>query len=378
MFNGLAIHSTGRFSTTADDVSEMISMISPYETPFLDALSQAEREASNVLHEWLEESLGPNTIVSSTGHTDASSAVFAVHAEGSSEAVTPYLQVGMILKNDTGGDYLQISAISGNTITCLRAFGGTSATTIAVGTTFSVISDAALEGADVTVDISKPRVRKTNYTQIFKKDVIVSGTMQAVTHLGISDEYDHQVAMRLREAIRDLEKASISGILSGNTIGTVALTRTMKGLMASITTNVRTDLDTLTSIGQVEDLIQMAWGNGAEDLDLIVCDNIKKRQLSALQFPRVTVEQASSAVDVLHERVSTLETDYGTHRLLRSRWMPANSMVVLSSNRVRVVPLQGRTYRHVPVAPTGDASKGMILGEYTMEVKNEEGMAKAV
>ncbi len=51
-------------------------------------------------------------------------------------------------------------------------------------------------------------------------------------------------------------------------------------------------------------------------------------------------------------------------------------MMAISTQRVKVVPLRGRSFAHVPVANTGDAKKGMVIGEYTVEVHNEDGMAK--
>ena len=50
----------------AEDVSDIVSMISPFETPLLDFLGDAARPATNTLHEWLEESLGPPSIIAST------------------------------------------------------------------------------------------------------------------------------------------------------------------------------------------------------------------------------------------------------------------------------------------------------------------------
>ena len=77
-------------------------------------------------------------------------------------------------------------------------------------------------------DISRPRTRHNNYVQLFKKDVVVSGTVQAVRQLGgIGDEMGHQRNMRLREIVRDLEKATIRGRTSGNTIGAVGARRSM-------------------------------------------------------------------------------------------------------------------------------------------------------
>ena len=373
-FTGKAIHSTGVFATVAEDVSDDISMISPSETPLLDALAQAPMESKNVLHEWLEESLGPNTIATSAIVNDDATG-FLVH-DGSGGATTSVLQVGAVLKNLTTGEYVQIDGTSGNTITVTRGFGSTSAATITANSTWYLVGDAALEGADVVGDISMPRVRKTNYCQIFKKDIIVSGTVQAVNHLGgIDDEYEHQRMARLRESIRDLEKTVIQGILSGNTIGTASAARSMKGLWEAITTNATT-ATTISTIETLEGVIESAWSRGAEDLDLIIVDSVKKRQLASLQDARVRVDQASGELDTFHKDISFIDTTFGRHKVLRSRWMPSNSAIITSSQRVRVVPLSGRSFAHSEVSRTGDAKKGMVVGEYTLEVRNEEGMAK--
>src|SRR5512146_1040567 len=42
------------------DVSDLVGIISPYETPLLDALGDPLREAASTHHEWLEDELLPN------------------------------------------------------------------------------------------------------------------------------------------------------------------------------------------------------------------------------------------------------------------------------------------------------------------------------
>lgn len=370
-FNGLATFSSSVFATAAIDISEEIGMISPTETLLLDALSQAPRPATSLLHEWLEEALGPNTVVGSTAHADTTSTGLGIVG-----GLAQYLQVGMILKNTRTAEFVQISAITVNTLTLTRGFGSTAAATIAAGDSFFVISTAELEGADVARDVSIPRSRKNNYVQLFKKDVILSGTMEAQAMYGVSGEFDHQQTNRTKEILRDLEKAAISGKSSGNTIGSATAYRTFSGIWDQIVTN-STSLATIGSIGQIEDVIQGAWTNGATDLDLIVCDNIKHRQLSNLQFARATVTQDVSDNYVIKKNIEVLQTSYGDHKVLRSRWMPSNSMLVISSGRVHVVPFGGRSFQFQEVGRTGDSRKGFIVGEYTVEVHNEEGMAKA-
>lgn len=372
VFTGRAVYDTGVFDGIAEDVSDIIGMISPFETPLLDVLGDSPYSANNVLHEWLEESLNPDTIVASSTLINSTNATaIGVHVSGSS--IGRYMQVGAVLKNTRTGEYLQITATSTNTITVDRAFGGSSIATIAAGDSLFMIGPSALEGADVNADISRPRARQSNYCQIFKKDIIVSGTNQATVQLGnVADEYAHQKEMRIRESIRDLEKTVIQGKLSGNTLGSSSAYRTMRGLWDSLTTN-STSLGSLTPT-HLNSLIAGPWQQGAGDLDIIIASANWKGIIDSWNTNRQRVMNSDVRYQDL---VTTFESTFGTLRVILGRWMPASSLMVISSERVKVMPLRGRSFQHKAVAPTGDAEKGMVIGEYTLEVKNQEGMAKA-
>jgi len=376
-FTGRAVYDTGVFDGIAEDVSDVISMISPFETPVLDRMAQAPRPAFNVLHEWLEDALNPNTVATSALATAATGATSIELQKDTltGGAVTQFLQVGAVLQVESTGEYLQITGKSGDFITVDRQFGGTTAATIAAGTALYVISDASLEGADVVADISRPRVRKTNYTQIFKKDLIVSGTVQATQQLGgISDEMDYQRTQRLRESLRDLEKAVIRGRSSGNTLGSSTAYRTFDGILAQIATNIATigSVGGLT-VDALNSAIRLAWDNGGTDIDVIVADANLKQQIDSFNDTRVEVMNRDER---FHQRVSMFESTYGDLEVVLGRWMPQNSLMIVSSQRVHVVPLRGRSFQFQSVSRTGDAEKGMVIGEYTVEVHNEEGMSQ--
>jgi len=183
---------------------------------------------------------------------------------------------------------------------------------------------------------------------------------------------DHQRNARLKESVRDLEKALIRGRTSGNSIGSATARRTMDGVLARLTTNV-------TSIGSVtpellDDVIKSAWDNGGDDLDLIVADSNFKRQIDAFNSTRIEVVNRDERY---HNRTSVFESTYGEQEVILNRWMPPNSLMVISTQRIHVVPVTGRSFRFIPVSRTGDAEKGMVIGEYTVEIFNEEGMAQA-
>src|SRR5687768_4476075 len=61
-FTGKATYTAGAtLPEIAEDVSDLVAINSPHETPLLDALGDAPRVARSTVHEWLEDSLLPNT-----------------------------------------------------------------------------------------------------------------------------------------------------------------------------------------------------------------------------------------------------------------------------------------------------------------------------
>lgn len=366
-FTGKALYDSGAMLELEDDVSSLITMLSPRETPLLDILSPPERAATNVLHEWLEDELSPNTVISSTNVSTAGTAL-GVHASGKPLG---FLRPGAQLKNTSTGEYLQVTAISGNTITVTRQFGSTSMSTIAAGASLFVVAPAKLEGFDVTVDGSQQRERKSNYVQLYGYELIVSGTQQAVSHIGVADEYEHQKMKKMQEALRDLEKSVIQGKLSGNTIGSSTAYRTMKGLWDFLETNI-SSVATLTP-SLLDGVIESAWSEGGVDCDYIVASPGAKKLIDSFNESRTRVTNMDSTY---RDMVSVYEGTFGSFKVIMSRWMPTNGFIVMASDRVKVVPLRDREFQHKSVAPTGDAVKGMIVGEYTLEVRGEKQMAK--
>src|SRR2546428_4358852 len=61
-FTGKATYTAGAsLPEIAEDVSDLVGIVSPFETPLLDVLGDAARPARATVHEWLEDTLVPNT-----------------------------------------------------------------------------------------------------------------------------------------------------------------------------------------------------------------------------------------------------------------------------------------------------------------------------
>jgi hypothetical protein len=51
--------------------------------------------------------------------------------------------------------------------------------------------------------------------------------------------------------------------------------------------------------------------------------------------------------------------------------VPKGTVFLLDSSRIDVMPLAGRHFHYKPLAATGDRDGGQVIGEYTLELRNE-------
>ena len=63
-FTGKATFTAGAdLPELMEDVSDVVGIVSPYETPLLDHLGDPRKVATSTVHEWIEDTLLPNTAV---------------------------------------------------------------------------------------------------------------------------------------------------------------------------------------------------------------------------------------------------------------------------------------------------------------------------
>jgi hypothetical protein len=370
-FTGKATYSAGTtLPELAEDVSDVVAIISPQETPLLDALGDPLREATSTHHEWLEDDLLPNkdAINDSTWTNPASDTEFIVD-NGSRFRVGDQLQV------EGSEELMLVTAVSTNTLTVVRGYAGTTPENLANDQILNILGNAALEGADKPNVRFTNRVRCGNYTQIFTAAVEVSGTDVAAKQLGLADELDYQKQERLRELVRDLENTVINGGLpSSDPQGSGMARRTMKGIVQHLATNVfhagdagfpaGSDLDE----AKVNYVLRKIWESSSGNVDLIVVGGFQKRKINAF----CSDSRSYGATDTTFtDMVSIYESDFGVCRIVTTRWLPQDAVLLLDSSRIGVLPLAGRSFNFKPLASAGDYECGELIGEYTLELKNE-------
>lgn len=375
-FTGLSSNDLFTASLVQEDVSRLIATLSPKETALLNFLGDGDVFATSTKHEYVEDFMLPNYIVASTAINSATAAT-AFQVNGLGQALT----VGTILENETQTEVMQVTSIVGaNSIVVSRAYGGGAVGSLAAGGQLYVRAMAGIEGDDHDgAHTRRLGSRKANTVGLFHMPVAASGTEMALNLYG-NDSYDSAVAKGVVDMLHQLEKEVVRGVLnSTNSLGSASQTRTMQGLRNWITTINSTVVASSFSanphlyIGNVWEQIYSQGGSPDTETWAIVAGSSFFRDISNLNDTKV---QDSSQLEGFKRVIRTYEGPLGRAQVILSRVLSTNELLLIPRERVKVVPLQGRSFSYEEMGKTGDNKKGLLTGEYTIEVHHANAMAR--
>jgi hypothetical protein len=126
----------------------------------------------------------------------------------------------------------------------------------------------------------------------------------------------------------------------------------------------------------VENAAELAWLDGGEP-DTILCSNGQKKVVDAFTS-RATRTADIGATDKLTVQgtVNILVTSFGTFKVVMSRYIPRNCLVLLQMDKWALGQL--RAPKVIEPAQTADAKNKVIIGEYTLIARNPNSSAKVV
>ncbi|MGQ9370413.1 DUF5309 domain-containing protein [Azospirillum sp. ST 5-10] len=240
--------------------------------------------------------------------------------------------------------------------------------------------NAVVEANTVTGSTSAPTTRAQNYCQISEKDVVVSGTQEAVDKAGRKDEMAYQMAKRSKELKRDME-AIVTGP-QGQVAGdqstprkTRALeswlqtndNRATNGAQATAATAAPTD-GTQRAFTEtiLKDVIQKCYASGGNP-SLIMVGPVNKQKVSDFTG-RASARQNVSAKTIM-AAASLYASDFGDLRVVPNRFQRERSAFVLDPEYAKISYL--RPFKRTPLAKTGDAERAMLNVEWCLEMSNE-------
>lgn len=268
-------------------------------------------------------------------------------------------------------------------------------------------TNANLEGDDATFTTAQTAVLYSNQTQIMRKTVEVSRTADTVKKYGRGETFAYELAKKTKEIKRDAEAMFLSN--NASTAGSVTSARVSAGLAAMIGgplgggNRVIAGSGTTTTVpgyasGQwaasadgtagaataltethLKSALQAAWEDGG-DPSVILVGPFQKARIAtfagAQAFAGFYNPQAKAVQGAVVGAVDVYVSDFGSHKVMLSRYMPSNRVYCLDPDYIGVGVLDN--FKVEQLAKTGDGTKGMIVAEMTTVVMNPDAHAQVL
>jgi len=251
--------------------------------------------------------------------------------------------------------------------------------------------NAVVEGDDLTsFAAASPTTRLGNYTQISRKDAIVSRTHERVNRAGRGGEMQYQVAKRLSELKRDIEAISLfnQGAAAGNdstprrTAALLAYLKTNTDHAAtdgadptytSTATDTRTDGTTRSfAETQLKTVLQSCYQEGGKPNWALMHPSRKVDFSAFTGIAEQRFAAPSSGQSTIVGAADVYLSDFGAIQVVMDRFARDRDVFLLDNEHIEFRWLD--PVKQVPLAKTGDAEKRMIIGEWGFNVVNEKAL----
>lgn len=264
-------------------------------------------------------------------------------------------------------------------------------------------TNAQLEGNDGSFTSIVSPTRAGNYTQILKKEFLVSGTQEVVAKAGRKSEVQRQVKKQMKEMKNDLEYAivrnqasSAGGATTARQMGSIeswlaSTDNAGNGVRATTTSSASTaafagnavtaptDGSTTGALAEtsVKEALRLSWVSGGQD-PIILVGSTQKIAISA--FAGIATKTTYIPNDT--ERATILASadmyvsEYGYHKVILHRHVRASIVLCLDPDYWALAFLRKPFMEDL--AKTGDGYKKAIRTEATLVSRNQLASSKVV
>lgn len=252
-------------------------------------------------------------------------------------------------------------------------------------------SNAVIEGDEATLDAVVPTVRYGNYTQIFDKTVVISGTTEAVDKAGRSSEVAYQLAKKGKELMNDVESTLCQNQYA--VVGTNSAARKTAGFEAFMRTNVSRGTNGVSSTlsGTTDGypnaypvegtqraftetllttVIQSLWTNGGTPKIAIMGPVNKKRASGFTGIADIRKDVPGATAATVIGAVDVYVSDFGNVNFVPSRFSRERSVLLVDPEYASVATL--RPLQTWDLAKVGDHERKQMVIECGLKVSAEK------
>lgn len=366
---------TGLLSTalTAEVVQEQFEIVRPTLNGLLAIASMGSPVQSGDINQikWLNMSVDADSLTTVGATSDTATTITVT--DGSKA------RTGMALEFD--GEYILVVSVTGNDLTVLRGQGGTTAVSIAAGSTLSIESNAREENSLAATDGIYSPEKVENYFQTMDTAVEFSEDALMELQYGDYNNLSFQTNERIRQLSIQMNKMLMRGrkmkvTLGGNDHYYSGGLDYFLDQPEAISVDGAAGALTLKAIGDLQTTVKKRGGM----VNTLVCGIDMGRKIQELVNAQYSSQRLSDFVADNGGLVS-LPSDMpligDVVRIVIDTNCRANTLYLCDSSRLRIVPKgQGNAsssgaWRTMDATQPGqDGQKVRILGKFACEIRD--------
>lgn len=244
-------------------------------------------------------------------------------------------------------------------------------------------NNAHPEGDDTVAGAIVPTVRLGNRTQIFKKSVVIPGTLEATTRAGRGREIAYQKILKAKAMKTDMEMAIFAN--QPQVVGDDQTPRRLAGVPTWLSTNTSFGASGANSapIGAVartdgtqraftdvllRGVLRSIWDNSGMAPDCVYMGSFNKQVASTFTGSRTIDIDATTKTLVVS--IDVYDYDFGSVRFEPSRHVRARDAIIVRNDMWAWAEL--RPMFDEELAKTGDSTKIHMVAEATLVCRNQD------
>jgi hypothetical protein len=250
-------------------------------------------------------------------------------------------------------------------------------------------NNAVAEGADATYTAVVPTQRLANQCQISRKTFSISDVQEAVRKAGRKSEINYQKLKQGRELRKDMELACVE-----NPVFVTGATRQLRGLRGWLATNNSLGVggaapniatNTAPTDGTLRNFTEpllramhLAQYNQGGDGTMLMCAPLMKQTISSTFTggPSTANRQSDAAKKRVEGAIDIYVGDFGELKVVPNRAMSrTREAYLIDPELVALAVIDGLDMKTEELARIGSARNYMMETSYTLEVREERGLA---
>ena len=355
------------FADRKRDLADVMATVIKDEPRFISNFRIAA-PATSAKHEYLEDQLtgrGITATAAGNGVITIPEADIAKLKNGTLIALKDDPALFRVVRLSADGAELEIASVNGSAITGVDALP-------AEGGTFIIVSTPMNEGTSNGDGEENYHLASTqwNATQIFRKEIVLSGTALAVNLYGNADnQLNRQTAFALADLARDLNRVALFGrrveatASSRGEAGGLYFFGTQPGTL--VIDAGKSKLDSFL----INDAAQAILGEGGDPMQ-ILCSPGQARVISNEYRDRIQILRSDDRRGA-YVAVIVNEINGRGMTIMADPDMPDTDAWVLDTGCFAIAPLAGRSITDMDATPGGfDGIRRVAIGELTFEFRN--------